>query len=278
MLTPNTESAIKHMEEISLNAWPSYRSELYDGWIIRYSYNYTPRTNSVEQVGQSSIPIEEKIRFCENAYQHHGTPAVFKINPLTSPSFDELLESRGYRQIHETDVMTAELSKARLMPNAIEEFEFHNPLGLPSSVRFGDDLVVLVRPEISDEWISGVLHLNGTCSPLLRRIVPSMYKAIPKKVIVCSIEIDGRMVASGLGICDREFIGIYAIYVSPSCRRRHYARAICSTLMLEGSKQGATKAYLQVVKGNEKAKALYSSLGFEDFYTYWFRQKKTPER
>ena len=32
--------------------------------------------------------------------------------------------------------------------------------------------------------------------------------------------------------------------------------------------------YLQVVKGNTAAKNLYTSLGFEDFYTYWFRSKE----
>ena len=81
-MTPD-QNSIKYMEEISLNAWPSHRSELYDGWIIRYSHNYTYRTNSVEQVGKSSIPLDEKIEFCENAYSHHGTPSNFKINPLT---------------------------------------------------------------------------------------------------------------------------------------------------------------------------------------------------
>ena len=47
---------IKYMEELSLNDWPSYKIELYDGWLIRYSCNYTYRTNSVEQIGPSSIP------------------------------------------------------------------------------------------------------------------------------------------------------------------------------------------------------------------------------
>lgn len=51
---------MKLIEEISLNAWPSHKIELYDGWLIRFSHNYTYRTNSVEQVGDSLIPIEEK--------------------------------------------------------------------------------------------------------------------------------------------------------------------------------------------------------------------------
>ena len=33
----------------------------------------------------------------------------------------------------------------------------------------------------------------------------------------------------------------------------------------------AENAYLQVVQGNTAAKRLYASLGFTDFYTYWFR-------
>ena len=98
-----------------------------------------------------------------------------------------------------------------------------------------------------------------------------MFKAIPKRTIVASVEIDGHMVASGLAICDREYAGIYAIYVSPGCRRRGYARAICSTLLREAKGTGAKKAYLQVVKGNMPAESLYCSLGFESFYTYWFR-------
>ena len=36
-------------------------------------------------------------------------------------------------------------------------------------------------------------------------------------------------------------------------------------------KKGAEKAYLQVVQGNTAAKTLYTSLGFTDSYTYWFR-------
>ena len=272
-MDPVLASSIRYMEEISLNAWPSHKSELYDGWLIRYSHNYTHRTNSVEQVGPSTIPILQKVEFCENAYRHHKTPAHFKINPLTDLAFDKMLEDRGYSVQHVTEVMTADLDQVHLLDGAVEEFEFGNHLGMPSSVRFNDDLVVLVQPRITDEWISGVLHLNGTCDPTLRRIVPAMYKAIPKKTIVCSIEMDGRMVASGLGICDREFVGIYAIYVSPACRRRHYARAVCSALLLVGSHQGASKAYLQVVKGNANARRLYMDLGFEDFYTYWFRSK-----
>ena len=68
-------------------------------------------------------------------------------------------------------------------------------------------------------------------------------------------------------------MGLYAIYVDASCRRKGLGRCICSSILSEAKKKGAEHAYLQVVKGNVHAKHLYTTLGYEDFYTYWFRAK-----
>lgn len=107
----NMNSEIKQIEDMSLNAWPSHKMELYDGWILRFSYFYTHRTNSVEQFGISTLPWKEKIPYCEAVYKRLGTPAIFKISPLISPDFDYILENRGYEIQHTTDVMTMDFSK-----------------------------------------------------------------------------------------------------------------------------------------------------------------------
>ena len=65
---------IKTIEDLSLNAWPSHQIELYDGWILRFSYFYTHRTNSVEQIGPSTIPVEEKVQ-----KQRNRTNLKFRI-------------------------------------------------------------------------------------------------------------------------------------------------------------------------------------------------------
>ena len=95
MTNTTKEAYIKLVEEISLNAWPSHKIELYDGWLIRFSHNYTHRTNSVTQVGTSLLPIEEKIHYCEAVYANYHTPSIFKISPLIEPSFDELLDENS---------------------------------------------------------------------------------------------------------------------------------------------------------------------------------------
>ena len=265
---------IKYMEEMSLNAWPSYRVEFYDGWLLRYSHNYTYRTNAVEQIGESTIPLEEKLRYCERIYGELNCPVNYKIQPLLDPEFDQILEKRGYEIRHTTDVMTMEIGDSKLQEDTGREFLFDNRLNLPTLVYYGENLTVQLEAFVTDEWIRGLFSLNGTSDPTLRRIVPKMYAAIPKKTIVASVELDGRMVASGLGIRDREWVGIYAIYVSPSCWSRGYARAVCSTILKEAARLGAKKAYLQVTSENRKAKSLYESLGFFHFYTYWFRSRK----
>ncbi len=265
------DQEIKYMEEMSLNAWPSYRIEFYDGWLLRYSHNYSYRTNSVEQISESTIPVDEKIAYCERIYRDLNCAASFKIQPLLDPGFDALLEARGYQIRRRTDVMTMKICDSRLQKETGKEYLFENRLNLPTLVRYEDNLTVQLKAFVTDEWMKGLFSLNGTSDPTLRRIVPRMYASIPKQTIVASVEIDGRMVASGLGIRDRDWVGIYAIYVSPSCWRRGYARAICSTLLREAESLGASRAYLQVASDNKNARKLYESLGFTDFYTYWFR-------
>ena len=270
----NDTAYIKLIEEISLNAWPSHKMELYDGWLIRFSHNYTHRTNSVTQVGASLIPVEEKISYCEKIYENYHTPSIFKISPLIDPSFDRLLADKGYEVQRTTEVMTMDFQQFHPWPAVSAEYEYYGRnSGLPSFVVYPGNIIVQLRDRITDEWIHALFRLNGTTNPTLHRIVPSMFKAIPKETIVASVEIDGRMVASGLGIMDRGHVGLYAVYVDASCRHKNFAKSICSTILTEAQKKGATQAYLQVVKDNVYAKRLYQSLGFQDFYTYWFRVK-----
>jgi ribosomal protein S18 acetylase RimI-like enzyme len=241
---------IKTIEDLSLNAWPSHQMELYDGWILRFSHFYTHRTNSVEQFGTSTLPWREKIPYCEAAYQRWGTPAIFKISPLVSKDFDYMLENRNYEIQHTTDVMILDLEEAKLDASTDE---------------------VIVSQTIEREWIEGLFDLKGTTNAVHRAIVPTMYNAISKKTICVSIQRQGVIVATGLGILDRDYVGVYAIHVREDFRKKGMARSLCTCILKEGMERGASKAYLQVVDGNQPAIWLYESLGFKNFYTYWFR-------
>lgn len=245
---------IKTIEELSLNAWPSHQSQLYDGWLLRFSYFYTHRTNCVEQVGLSSLSIEEKIQFCEEEYRRWGTPSIFKITPLLDSSFEQLLTAKGYLTEHTTEVMLLDYSK-------------YTPLLSETTVH--------LEHSITDKWINGLFSLKSITNAIHREIVPSMYHAIPKNTIAASIvDSNGMIIGIGLGILDRSYIGIYAIHVHPHYRGHHYAHSICTALLNAGKDLGMKGAYLQVVEGNKPARHLYESLGFKEIYKYWFRVKE----
>jgi ribosomal protein S18 acetylase RimI-like enzyme len=248
-----TNIDIKTIEDLSLNAWPSFQMELYDGWILRFSHFYTHRTNSVEQFGTSSLTWREKIPYCEAAYKRWGTPAIFKISPLVSKDFDYMLENRDYEIQHTTNVMVVNSEDAIL--------------DAPTDG-------VTVSQTIQREWIDSLLTLNGTTNTTHKAIVPTMYDAIAKDTICVFVQNQGEIIATGLGILDRDYVGVYAIYVREDYRKKGLARAMCTCILKEGIKRGAKKAYLQVVAGNETAYRLYESLGFKYLYHYWFRVSK----
>ena len=260
---------IKQIEDMSLNAWPSHKMELYDGWIIRFSYFYTHRTNSVEQFGTSVLPWREKIPHCESLYKKLDSPVIFKISPLVSPDFDYMLENRGYQIEHCTDVMTMRLLSADGVPVLPSPEGALRKSGMQIEPEYSD--------EISPEWIEALFAMKGTTNKIHRAVVPSMYKAIIKETICACIRIDGKIAATGLGILDRDYIGIYAIHVREDLRRKGLARKICCGLLEKGVERGAEHAYLQVVDDNEKALGLYRSLGFGKLYSYWFRVKRSSD-
>lgn len=245
---------IKTIEDLSLNAWPSHQMQVYDGWLLRFSYFYTHRTNSVEQIGPSILPFEEKVTYCEQIYRRWQTPCIFKITPLCDPALESLLIDKGYHIEHKTNVMVLDLSTF-----------------LPDESVGSSDLNI--QEYIPDAWIQGLFDLKHTTNPMHRKIVPSMYAAIPKDVISVSLRAQDRIIATGLGILDRDYIGIYAIHVDEAHRGHHYATQIIQALLKKGQKKGASRAYLQVVSGNHPAISLYRKIGFRKLYTYWFLVK-----
>ena len=132
---------------------------------------------------------------------------------------------------------------------------------------------VILRKKISPAWLNALFNMKDTVNQIHRSIVPSMYAAIPKDTIAAYVYDGDKIIGTGLGILDRDYIGLYAIHVDQAYRGHGLGHDICKSILDASMEYGAASAYLQVVKGNAPAKTLYTSLGFQDFYTYWFRQQ-----
>ena len=86
-----------------------------------------------------------------------------------------------------------------------------------------------------------------------------------------TLSVDGLVVACGLGVVERGFIGLHDIITDKAYRNRGLAEQMILHLLHWGKSHGADESYLQVVKGNAAARRLYAKLGYTDVYSYWYR-------
>jgi GNAT superfamily N-acetyltransferase len=237
------------IEELSLNAWPSLQTVLYDGWVLRFADGYTKRANSVNPLYPSTLDLEEKIRFCERMYPGRTLPAVFKITPdAFQGDLDEKLSERGYRKDSPTSVQVMDLVSADVQ--IAREIE--------------------LQEELSAEWLDSFCRMSavsGSHRETLRKILLNI---LPGHCFV-SLKAGGPAIACGLGVLQSGYIGLFDIVTDPSFRSRGYGRQVVESILAWGRQNGAQEAYLQVMFNNPPALRLYAKIGFIEKYQYWYR-------
>lgn len=246
---------ILQIEELSINAFPAILTELYDGWVLRYSNGYTYRANSINPLYSSTIDIKDKIKYCESKYFEKGLPCVYKMTENVDSELDISLEIQGYTIEKCADIMDFKIDK---------EIKYQ-----------AKD--VKISMDMTNDWLDGFLDLNGTTKESIKSTAKTMLSNIKNPVFCASVNDGENMIACGLGVLENGKIGLYDIHVMEQYRRKGFGNKICKSIINEGIKNGADLAYLQVTSLNEKAIKLYKSLGFEKVYTYWYRVKKSSD-
>lgn len=242
---------ILRFEELSLNAFPSLSTELYDGWVLRYSNGYTYRGNCVNPLYPSSIDLETKIKHCEDMYFSKSLPCVFKITQNTKEKLDELLAIKNYKLEKEVNIMGLNLSDIN--------FEEHED--------------VSVFYSLDESWLNDFMYLNDTYKEPIKSTAKKMLNRISTQVFCAAIYDSSKMIACGLGVLEDHILGLYDIRVLKEYRRKGFGTKICKKLINESINYGAHSSYLQVASTNNPAIQMYKSLGFKKLYNYWYRVK-----
>ncbi|HBF37356.1 MAG TPA: hypothetical protein DDW50_08550 [Firmicutes bacterium] len=241
---------INFFEELSLNAWPALQTKLYDGWVLRFAEGYTNRSNSISPLYHAMLPLDEKIGNCENEYRKQNLAVTFK---LTQDNFllDQELEKRNYTRLNETSVRLLEM----------EEYQYRKPSG------------ILIEDTFSEGWFRDWESFANLKEPKSQVIAGNILRNITGEVIVIRKIIDGKTVGCGFGVKERDYIGLYDIIVSQDYRGQGYGRNIIDGILSAAFEKKVGHAYLAVVVGNTAAENLYHSIGFQEIYRYWYRQK-----
>jgi GNAT superfamily N-acetyltransferase len=239
------------IEELSLNAWPALQTMVYDGWIIRFANGYTKRANSVNPLYTSTLGVDEKLRFCENIFEHQRLPVVFKMTSAVHPDdLDEKLSANGYRKDSPTSVQTMDLESV-------------NPQATPE---------VNIQEGLSDEWLAGFYRMSTVADSHKETLRQILVNIVPRHCFV-SLKSHNQVIACGLGVLQSEYIGLFDIVTDESFRGRGYGQQVVKNILAWGKQNKAKKAYLQVMLNNVPALQLYSKIGFVEEYQYWYRIK-----
>ena len=273
-----------HYEELTLNAFPVLHTEVYDGWILRFSGGEGYQGNCISPLYLSTRAYEDKIDYCENKFREKGLPCVFKMTPNVPAALDQQLAMRQYELEDKTYIMECSLTSEDSLSS--EEAQVLSS-GSPTGEDGAQENNILAKTEIrlsheiDDNWLEAFLTLEGMDKDICPETARAMLNAIRKPVYCAALyenEIShgsnadcGRIVGCGLGVVEDNKIGIYDIRVESSFRQNGIGARICRAIMEEGKKEGAQKAFLHVSASNRPAVRLYQGLGFEEAYTYWYR-------
>ena len=232
-----------------MNAWPSPREAILDGWRLRAAGGAVRRTNSVNPLRGERADPRAIIPLAEAVYTSLGQASLFRV-PSLAEGLDDVLEAAGYAAEGHTLTLFAELAPSAAAADATE---------------------VAVNP--STEWLAARRRMTR-----VDEREQSIYDAMLENILLpkafAAARVDGDIAALAYAVVCDGLAVIESVVTDPAWRRRGLGRRSVGALLGWARNAGAAGACLQVVADNTPAVALYRSLGFErELYRYHYWRK-----
>lgn len=238
---------VRQTEEHLMNAWPSLRTIISDGWVLREAGGYTKRANSASALTAHG-DFQTAFTAAERFYASFGQPTIFRLTPLAGDEPDRVLADCGYAHVDETIVMTALLAQNRV-----------------------PDSSVVISAACTSDWEAGYADAKALDDTECRAHRAILDRIAPLATAYATAHDGSRAIAFGLGVVERGRLGLFDIVTLPAARRQGAARRLVGALMNWGSSQNAQTAWLSVIADNRPALPLYEQFGFRELYRYHYR-------
>ena len=230
------------LTRITSLGWPATDSRHLGEWELRSAGRFTGRANSVATTGSPGLPLDEALTHVVEFYRERSAPALAQV--VVGSENDRLLDEAGWTPMagyHGGAVVQ------------VADLEASYPV----------DPAARVSSTADDEWLS---HYGRVDDPQAARAVMEAPARVGFVSIGSPVVAIGRVVVTG------EWAGLSAVEVVPEARRQGLARRIVETSLGWAVEHGADKAYLQTMRSNEAALALYRPFGFVDHHDYLYRE------
>lgn len=240
------------IEELAANAWRPEIEQSLDGWRLRATGGASRRVNSVwPNLDGGRLTVDDRLTVAEDFYRRRGLPPRFQMCSAAEPrDLAGILEKRGYKDSAYTMVQTAPLVTVLANTNS--------PLGKLDC-----------RSHLEETWFNAYTGASGYAVeslPIRRGILSRMGPA----ACFALLSKGGQPAGTGLGVYERGWLGVFCMVTYRERRRQGIAAQVLHALAEWGQLQGAANIYLQVMNNNPPALTMYSKLGFENFYQYYY--------
>jgi len=244
----NNKAQILLYQELSSNAWPAKTYIFLHGWVLRLSEGVTKRANSVLPLRYTGQNLLKDVKTVEKIYKEKSLPVIFQLPDYCEPhNLQETLLSLGYVSTDETLVMVAEREDIHTIVN--------------------DGYTYSLEHKGVDRWFQALADFSHYSRKSLEGR-KTIIKRIPFSKVFCCARQSNEIIGVGLGVIEREYLGIYSLVVNPDYRRKGIGQSMVAQMIQWGRSHSAVHVYLQVQGDNSGAISFYRKIGFEELYRY----------
>ncbi|GAA3514349.1 GNAT family N-acetyltransferase [Aeromicrobium panaciterrae] len=235
----------EELTRITSRGWPPIESQRLGDWELRAAGRFTGRANSVAVHGSPGVELTDALERVEAFYAERDQPALAQV--VTGSAHDTALAAAGWTPMDDYHggavVQVADLDPA-----------------------YAADPAARIADSVDAEWLS---HYGRVNDPVSARAV------LEGPAQVAFVSIGDPIVAIGRVVVTGEWAGISCVEVDPEVRRQGLAKRVVDTSLAWAVEHGADKAYLQTMRANTAAIALYAPYGFADHHDYRYLRPST---
>jgi len=243
---PSSAITAEDLTRIASRGWPAIESVPLGEWELRASGGFTGRANSVAVHGSPGLPYGEALERVIAFYAERSAQALAQV--VVGSDADRAFISAGWQPI--TGYYGGAVVQVADLDPAYEA-----------------DPEARVSATADDEWLE---HYGRVNDPVAARAVMEAPSTVGFVSIGTPVVAIGRVVVTG------EWAGLACVEVVPAARRQGLARHIVDSSLAWAADHGADKAYLQTMRSNEAALALYAPYKFVDHHDYRYLHPNSP--
>ncbi len=285
---------IVRLEQLMARHWQAPDRDWLGNWLLRASGGFTGRGNSALAVSEPDRPLPEAVAAVTTWYAARGLPPLAAIpepvpgaGPAGEPCDDPAAAARdafaaaGFQVRAGAGALVLTAPTAALVPDPES--------GPAVELGPGDGLRLAAAERPDPDWLSTYRYRGQVLPQVATTLLMSAQRQVFLSIRESSQESSngsiressqessngsirddtgGRTIAVARGSLDGDWVGVTAVEVAASHRRRGLARLLLAEIARWGLQHGGTGTYLQVGDANVAAIRLYEAAGFTVHHRY----------